>query len=127
MNIETKYSIGDTVWYVRDDLCEKVLPCETCGDKKEVEIKGTSFKCPSCVTSRNNTRWKRRHFVAGSSVVGRVSFEATSLRYEPVEERREYMLESTGVGSGSVWKEALLFPTREDAQAYCDALNLVED
>lgn len=127
MNITTKYSIGDTVWYVRDDLCEKVITCETCNDSKEVKIKGDMFKCPNCVTSRNNNRWKRRHFVDGSSTVGSVRFELTRHKYEPPEEKREYMLEATGVGSGTLWKEDLLFPSREEAQAYCDALNLLED
>jgi hypothetical protein len=127
MNVTTKYNIGDTVWCVAIDHCERLMACETCDDTKQVNIKGDVYKCPNCVTNQNNKRWRKRFFVRGSGKVGRVTYEHTEARWSNDNSsddiRRTYMIDSTGVGSGSVWDEATLFPTKEEAQAYCDAEN----
>jgi len=123
MKIETKYSNGDLVWYIGTDACERLMACKTCEDKKEIEIKGEFFRCPSCVTDRRNNRWAYRSYVRGSSIIGKVIFSHEYKYHDPDVIEIQYMLEDTGIGSGTLWYENKLFSTKEEAQAWCDKFN----
>jgi hypothetical protein len=124
MKIETKYSIGDKVWYVSEDMLSKSIGCTVCKDTKEITIEGLNFQCPNCVTRHNNSRWCRRAYISGSSRIGSVRYEITAEDYnKQTKIEIRYMLYDTGVGSGSLWDEAKLFSSKSEAQAWCDNQN----
>lgn len=127
MKMETKYSLGDTVFGIRDMEARRKRSCPTCDRKGTVRIGVEEFTCPKCFgTSMSDEYSGRKSFVDETGRVGNVRFETTEECHcregEPATVI-QYMLNTTGVGSGQLWKEADLWPTREDAQAECDRRN----
>jgi len=137
MNITTKYSIGDRVFAIRRDFVSRIVKCRACGNTGSIKIEGESFTCPKCNGASSHPESAGlKTFVYESGVVGQVRYIITDGAYK--EQRRNYnlelcveapeieiayMLDCTGIGSGTCWDEGDLFPTREDAQAFCDVKN----
>lgn len=63
-----------------------------------------------------------RYYVSGKSIVGKIDVERYSSKhreYASCKDENKYMLESTGVGSGSVWREKDLFASEKEALEEC--------
>lgn len=117
--IETKFSIGDTVYLSRINTVIKQRDCPDCmGSKK---WKATSpagveydFTCPRCSSryqSNNDLSLKYSQYVPLSE-----KMTVGSVRTNSHEEKSPtYMCIETGVGSGSVYAECDLFHTEEEA------------
>lgn len=123
--ITTKYDVGDRVFHATSYRTNVKLPCPDClGQKKWQAIspagRGYLFDCPRCAVmfqSDRNLSLSREQHVA---VVTPLTIGSVGLRNYG-EQTPEYMCRETGVGSGSVYAEADLFETHEEAVAAANA------
>jgi DnaJ-class molecular chaperone len=128
MKIETKFNLGDVVYGISKRTQQVKHTCGACNGLGKVELNGKSFTCPEC--------WGRGHTETTEpmawridtdlfpSKVGRVQATEYAKKYLKNHDRgTTYMVESTGIGSGSIWREESLFSSLEEAQAACDAQN----
>lgn len=133
MDIQTKFNLGQPVWAVSTDYVSTIDHCKLCNDTKQVVIQGQDFICPGCVNNRHRKSVERA-FVCEESVVGNVRISLYVQRTHEGEfcedfsrrankDERQYMLRSTGIGSGTLWPEDKLFGSKEEAQAWCDRWN----
>jgi len=131
-HFETKYELGSSVVGIEDRDAYKIVGCETCLKKGRVQIGPEEFVCPNCQGKSAHPRYVgRKWIISTSGSVGQITIEAIDPRYgfraaDPVL-KIEYMLTSTGVGSGRMWSEDNLFGCREIAQMECDKRNGVLD
>lgn len=132
--IETKYSIGDVVWYASTTTQAKQHPCPDCNDTKKwsaVSPAGYEYKfsCPRCSTRFNSHDELRLTYtahvpIARRMTIGSVQFNSAGQSWDA---GARYMCIETGVGSGSIYEEARLFGTESDAlicaQSLADTAN----
>lgn len=119
--IETKYSIGDVVYHASIRTVTKQHPCPDCkGERKWKAVSPAGaeydFACPRCSAnfqSNSDLSLKYQQFEPFTSrlTIGSVRSDSHSDR------KVEYMCIETGVGSGSIYAEADLFPTEDEARA----------
>jgi hypothetical protein len=134
--VHTRFSIGDFVVGVRRTTEQVTKVCARCGGKGELELKeGGTLPCPNRYNGRESCNsgkvtlgilslWAVSSDTAGH--VGQVRVTRTAHRYASpwyAADVNEYMLTSTGVGSGSIWKEDDLFASHEGAEAECNRRN----
>ena len=129
MKFETKFGIGDRVFLIRSKAARRIKSCITCHGTGSIAVGGESFICPKCCGSSAYPQlagdlW----FVDVESTIGQIEVRKTSAAHvyagKP-ETEVKYMLVATGVGSGTIWPEEVLFPDRATAEAECNARNLV--
>ncbi|HSG72878.1 MAG TPA: hypothetical protein VLA12_20865 [Planctomycetaceae bacterium] len=126
MKFESKYDIGQEVWPIRDEVCRRNIVCGVCEQTGEIEVSGEKFICPKCSGKCLHSQYAgRKWWVDYSGFVGRISIEFYIEGYRDDDEHNNfrYMLSSTGIGSGQVWKENELFPSKEEAKEECDRRN----
>lgn len=126
MRYESQFSIGQTVWMVRDERFSQIIKCAACKNTGKVRIAEEEHICPKCQgRAAHETYGGQKFYVYGSSTVGQVRIEDEPERYSKDEPnpKFQYMLYSTGVGSGQIWNQEHLFSSEEDAQRFCDAKN----
>lgn len=143
MKIETKFSLGQMVWPIMSWTRHDTVPCETCGGRGSFEVLPGKFSlCPDatyhgygprCDGGRKHRQWRTEWAVELPSEVGMVRVELRAPKHRRTEtpydhstvgvDEETYMLESTGVGTGSVWGVSKLFASQEEAQAECDRRN----
>jgi len=130
MNYTTKFNIGDHVWGVSDQDFQRIVKCKPCANTGKITIGDERLICPKCNGRSTHTQYAgRKHYISTfDAEVGQVTVEHNDPQYreyyneqQPI--KVEYMLTSTGVGSGQIWKEENLFESEKDAQAYCDKRN----
>lgn len=127
--IETKYSIGDVVWFASTTTEQKQHPCPDCNDTKKwaaISPAGNeyTFVCPRCSTRFNGHDELRLTYTAHvptarRMTIGSVQFNSAK---EGWDAGARYMCMETGVGSGSVYEEARLFEAESDALIYAQTL-----
>jgi len=129
MEFNTKYNHGDRVWIIVKNMTYKNVVCETCNNVGRVEINGKKFSCPSCYGNikriQDEEKWEVYDYQQ-TGIVGKINIESYSPEYidrENFSLKVMYMLDSTGVGSGTMWKECDLFINQEDALLECDRRN----
>lgn len=121
MKVTTKFSIGNTVWLIRQSKKSRFDPCPTClGEGEVVGADQRGVWCRFCSGSgRVHVEWYDEWDVVGALTIGLVRYEAA---YDgKIEE--SYMAHETGVHSGSVYRIRDLFPTKTKAQMNCDVRN----
>ena len=123
--IETKYSVGDRVFCGRTTTHKKMHKCPDCFGEKEwsaVSPAGQTYKfsCPRCQASYYGQSDLRIDYTEFCPRIEELTIG--SVRHDTHEKETSYMCKETGVGSGSVYREAELFPTREGALAYAEFL-----
>lgn len=122
--IETKYSIGDVVFFATTQTERRQHPCPDClGTKK---WKATSpaggeyeFDCPRCRSGYHADHDLSLDYTIFAPVTSRLTIG--SVRTDSAD-KNSYMCRETGVGSGSVYDEARLFSTETEAHAAAQAL-----
>jgi hypothetical protein len=131
MNIETKYNFGDFVVpiWVRREKIKVPTNCPACNDKGKVVLNDKEYTCPECRgytyhTEDGDIEW----YVIEDSVgyIGKIDIEFYDNQYIELENRKSeivYMLDSTGVGSGTMWREDCLLTSIEEAQKECNRRN----
>lgn len=136
--IETKYSVDDVVYYAGLTTERKQHPCPDC--KGERKWKATSpagseyvFSCPRCRTRYSSHDELRLDYTAyvpcvSRLTIGSVQFNSARGSWDS---GARYMCVETGVGGGSVYDEAKLFPTEaaaiEAAEAEAAVKNSTEE
>ena len=137
MNITTKFDLGQTVVFIWHEPTERIVNCDVCDGTGWIHVKGTRYLCPEC----NGRRTTREHIparwhIVNTGIIGRIEVETRI--HEPVERDPahphltqtplgpmaiNYMLDVTGIGSGTMHYEPNVFETAAEAQAECDRRN----
>jgi hypothetical protein len=119
MEIKTKFEIGQEVFAIYNTEKRVAEICPTCNGTRKVTINDKLFACPNNCSYGYVYVYTPKHWlIETNSQVGNVRADIFGDR-----EKIEYMLISTGVGSGRLWNESDLFPTREEAEAECARRN----
>lgn len=105
MKIETKFDVGQTVWQVYHE--HNTVPCNICDGTGWVEIKGTSWLCPSCR--------------GGKKMIAPDCYETHKEMIEQIRVGPSGVSYMVGLGT---MIEADVFQTEEAAQAEADRLNM---
>jgi hypothetical protein len=123
--IETKFGVGDHVWFASIATETRAHDCPDCLGAREWEATspaGATFKfsCPRCTAqyqgnSDLNLKYQWWVPTARLLTVGQVR------GYSGPDGKNEYMCHETGIGSGSVYSEDLLFAAEEEALAAAQA------
>lgn len=127
--IETKYSVGDRVYFASTTTERKQHPCPDCnGTRKWKAISPAggeyTFQCPRCGSGyRSNNDMSLDYTAHVPSVrgmtIGSVQYNSAPGSYDS---GARYMCRETGVGSGSVYDEAKLFETEGEAMSAAEAM-----
>ena len=128
MNYTSKYDIGHHVFVVSSDTFNRIVKCLTCQGAGKVSIGAEEFVCPKCSGRAAHPQHAgRKYYVAHEGIIGKIeiSHMPNDGYFHQPEPQVTYMIDSTGVGSGNVWKESELFSTRAYADAYCDSRNAI--
>lgn len=126
MKYESKYSIGHTVWMVRDERFQRIIKCFACKNTGEIAIGEEKFICPKCQGRAAHAQYAgQKYYVYDSSTVGKIIIEDYPTNYNKDEPNPKftYMLFATGVGSGTIWNQEDLFDSREAAESFCAIKN----
>jgi len=126
MTIETKYNLGDKVFTISNPQVSEYIDCNLCKGSCYVPIGNTerTVPCPDCHGQGRTLKRYKETWKADASIKTVGNVRASLYKYKKSEDRIEYMLEETGVGSGSVWPEDRLFSTLECAREECEKRNL---
>lgn len=136
MIVTTKFAFNQWVCYIGQERPRVWETCPTCEGKGRIEINGESFPCPkNCHYGKLSRLDPRKWMIQGSGEVKclwlrlyadptpEVGEESCYYHYTQADDERNYMLSTTGVGSGTLHKECDMFTSREEAQAECDRRN----
>lgn len=136
MHLPTKFDLGQYVVTIWHGPTERLVSCTVCDGTSWINVKGHRYLCPECHghgTQREHipARWHVAHF----GIVGRIQVETTAhLGDGPAQPYRvtdtpvgplaiNYMIDATGVGSGTLHYEPNVFADEAEAQAECDRRN----
>lgn len=134
MIIETKFDLDQLVWPISCYQKEIVNKCPACLGKKYVIINGQEFSCPNyCRDGYSYDGYEEESWhLDNPSVVGKINVEFYELdliekclqeSYKNKTREIMYMLQNTGIGSGTLWPESRLFATKEEALAEVEKRN----
>lgn len=122
MLIETRFSVGDSVFCASTTVERKQHPCPDClGSRK---WKATSpagaeyeFACPRCAASYQSNRDISLDYSEHVPLVRPLTIGSVQVNTAPGswDHGNRYMCRETGVGSGTVYNEDDLFGTEEGA------------
>lgn len=129
--IETLFDVGDTVWYATTHQTTGQHPCPDClGERKWVAHSpaGTDYEvaCPRCADQYMSNRTLNLKYIWHEAAVTKLTIGLIRANADTWEgpPKHEYMCHETGVGSGTIYKEASLFATEQAAR---DAAKLNAD
>lgn len=119
--INTKFSVGDSVYHASTTTERKKHPCPDCLGTRKWLAKSPAgreyqFDCPRCASSYQNDRDLSIEYTVFTAAVHRRTIGQVRAQSGP-ESQNEYMCHETGVGSGSVYREETLFATEAEALA----------
>lgn len=135
MEFKTKFNHRDKVYMITKYMTFKIEECETCNGLGKIAIKEKTFTCPNCNGySRkipDKFEWQINEKKCGE--IGKIIVESYDKRYckkyedyDYKELAVKYMINSTGIGSGTLWDEEDLFLTEEEALEECEKRNKEE-
>jgi hypothetical protein len=127
--IETKYGVGDVVWRAGITTESRAHQCPDCLGEKKWSCRspaGGEFEipCPRCGDVYQSDRalsLKYAWWVPTTERLTIGSIQAGVGNPDSYDYGNRYMCLETGVGSGTVYGEADLFPTKEEALAAAQA------
>lgn len=124
-NLEAKYNIGDKVYCARTHSVKKKHPCPDCkGERawKAISPAGQeyTFACPRCAARYIGDKNVSLEYFEYEPFIERLTIG--SIRVDTAEENGpvSYMCVETGVGSGTIYKQSMLFPDNETALEAAD-------
>ena len=124
--IMPKFDLGESVYHISRSKIKTEVTCYVCQGSGKLHIEDEVFTCPKCHSHGYFAEWSNEKWsVQGSGRIGRVEAIWYLPGYQHESEVR-YMLNSTGVGSGTLYREDRLFATYEEAQAECNTRNSEE-
>lgn len=119
--LETKYSVGDTVYHATTTQTRKQHPCPDCkGERKWKAISPAGaeyeFTCPRCSAGYRSERELSLEYTAHVPLANRLTIGSIKVDTKPYNGSAvQYMCVETGVGGGSIYDEARLFQTEGEA------------
>jgi hypothetical protein len=121
--ITTKYDIGETVWFATTETVRKRHACPDCLGETKWSVtspggKDYTFPCPRCTATYHSDRDMSLDYSQFSPVARRLTIGSIRTDSHPAfddEQRVEYMCRETGIGSGSIYREAHLYSTEDEA------------
>lgn len=127
MTIKTKYNLGDFVYTVSIKKSRIKIPnnCPVCKDEGQVKLNEKSYTCPECRGYTYTTKEGKDEWYVNDCEghIGKIDVEMYHSIYVNGDQRQaskiKYMLDTTGVGTGTVWREKNLFPSKEEAETEC--------
>lgn len=125
MKLQSTYSLGEHVYYITSSRWPKNVMCNACAGFGTIELKdSSSIICPRCYGRGLITEtWIDEYRVRDTPLtVGQVRIEISVTEY-----KEEYMMEETGVGSGSIYDVTDLFPSKVEAELECKRRNTAND
>lgn len=137
MEMTTKFGINDSVYSIGRKQNQVTHTCTACGGTGSYTLGDDKKRtCPGCYGRRTKTTFGTEKWaVIGVVTIGQVRAVITNIKstgdFDNIGEysegstvfQNEYMCYETGVGSGTVWKESLLFESKELAESECEKLN----
>ena len=114
MIVHTKYSVGDQVYVAHAVYGTRRETCQDCDGKGEFPVEGKDFAilCPTCCGAWDEKRgW--RDVAEWQPKVELLTIGQVRVQIGGGEDRISYMCRETGVGSGAVWNEEDLLPSRD--------------
>lgn len=129
MDFHTKFNLGDTVYQVNSYVKPEQIKCKACDGKGRIEVNGNTFTCNSCHGYGSDTFYpvKQWHINDGIGEIGKVAVACYGEKWISdgnKEYCERYMLDISGVGSGTIYYGEDLFKTYEEASAECDKRNI---
>lgn len=123
--ITTKYAIGDAVFHASTHVTKGAHECPDCKGStkwKAVSPAGLEyqFPCPRCAASYNGDRDLLLTYPMHTPSVRQLTIGSVRIDTASDDRPVQYMCVETGVGSGSIYSEADLFTTREEAERVAD-------
>lgn len=127
MQFTSKYEPDGLVWGISWEDARRIVKCLTCNHTGKVAIGAEEFVCPKCNGDAEHPKWEgRKWFVYHSGRIGKINVEFQTSGHEiDCSPKVTYMIDATGIGSGTVWNEKDLFPTHEAAESACNQKNSV--
>lgn len=135
MILLSKYNMGQRLVAIhRQPVDRPASACSACEATGLVDLRGVKYECPACKGAKRVRVHSHGWVIRGDGHVGKIAIE----HYVPRDNGEwgdeevpggtsfsfaQYMLDTTGVGSGSVYDEPDLWPSREEAQTECDRRN----
>lgn len=130
MNFETKYKLGQRVHVLsvrKND--RKQVKCSLCNGRGEVNITNSerSTYCPDCSRGYIWVEEPCCDFFKYIGVIGKIRIESYSDADCVSESYKgkhtiKYMIDSTGVGTGTVWSEEQVFNTIDELEAEAERI-----
>lgn len=127
--IETKYSVGDVVYFASTISTRKQHDCPDClGSRKWSATSPAGgefeFACPRCSASYQSDRDLSLDYTAYEPTAGRLTIGSIQVNTAPgaYDHGNRYMCVETGIGSGSVYNEDRLFETEAEALAAAQSM-----
>lgn len=127
--IETKYSVGDVVYFASTVSTRKKHECPDCKGTKKWTAQSPAggefeFACPRCSASYQSDRDLSLDYTAYDPSVGRLTIGSVQVNTAPgaYDHGTRYMCVETGIGSGSIYNEDRLFETEAEAKAAAQAM-----
>lgn len=124
--LQAKYNVGQKVYAVsnRSDSRQIHVKCDVCNSTGKVKVEGREeeYECPVCHGRTETEHYGYKYVISyHNATIGKVNIEEYSPKYaDKFQSRVMYMLEETGVGSGSLWREDRLFATEDEANDFCE-------
>lgn len=121
--IETKYDIGDKVWFASTATERRQHPCPDCKGTRQWKAISPAgeeydFACPRCSAIYNGKPEMSLTYPAYTTSVRQLTIG--SIQHDTYKDGfsfgTKYMCVETGVGGGSVYEEGKLFDTKEEAE-----------
>lgn len=120
-----KFEIGQKVYAVcnTSDTRQKHVECDVCNSTGYVKVEGKegNFTCPVCHGRTETEHYGYKYVIAyKKATIGRIQITEYAKKYRSCKSVITYMLQETGVGSGTLWNEERLFATEEEANEFCE-------
>jgi len=125
--MKTKYILGEMLVPIHKHRKHHQVTCSSCGGTGRLTILETSEKinCKTCYGRASTTEVEEEKWnvcVENMSICGNIR----TIEYLNKDDGKtciQYMLQATGVGSGTLWYEDQIYRTIDEAQAECDKRN----
>lgn len=126
--IETKFDVGDVVFYATTATTRQQHPCPDCLGERKWSARspaGTDYEvaCPRCAAPYMSNRTLSLTYMWHEPIVKKLTIGLVRANADAWDgpPKHEYMCHETGIGGGSVYREADLFASEEEARAFAKA------
>lgn len=128
MLIETKFNFNDDVYPISLKHETKWIPCKLCNSRGFITLAdGEEVDCPKCYGTKGEKKYMPQKWMIDYEHIGKIKNIKFDLynNKKHGQSKKDYMLDSTGVGSGTLWPEENLFKTDKEAEIECDKRNSI--